>query len=244
MDDTKTRHARRLFDGIADHYDLLAELFSFLQNRRWRRYLVSRLAVGPGDRVLDLCTGTAGVAMQIVSDLGSQVVGVDLSSQMLHRAQRKVSQRGADKKVSLLMGRAESLGFTPACFDAVCFTYLFRYVEAPAATLAEIVKVLKPGGRLVSLEFGVPENVMVRSLWYAYTRALLPLTAGLVSPGWRRVGTFLGPSICRFYRSYTVEQIQQMWVNAGIVDVHVTRLSLGGAVVMWGTRAGGEATLD
>ena len=186
---------------------------------------------------MDLCTGTAGVAMQVVTTSGSQVVGVDLSRVMLDRARRKTLMAGADKNIALLMGRAESLPFPNGCFDAACFTYLLRYVEDPEATLKEIVRVVKPGGRLASLEFGVPVNMMVRSLWYVYTRSVLPVTAGLISSGWREVGKFLGPSISRFYQSYPLEDIQQMWINLGIPDVRVRRQSLGGAVVMWGTKA-------
>ena len=234
------QRARRLFDGIAAQYDLLAELYSFLQNARWRRYLISRLNVGPEDTVMDLCTGSAGVAKQIARTLGSRVIGVDLSVEMLHRGRIKIRKAGLEKRVALVLGRAESLAFTDASFDAVCFTYLLRYVEDPEVTLREIVRVLKPGGRLVSLEFGVPENGIVRSLWHAYTRGVLPVTATFISKGWREVGAFLGPSISRFYRSYTVEHIRDMWVNLGIPDVQLKRLSLGGAVVMWGTKVGGE----
>ena len=186
---------------------------------------------------MDLCTGTAGVAMQAVSTSGSRVVGVDLSKEMLHRSRLKTRKAAMDENIALLMGRAESLPFPNGCFDKVCFTYLLRYVEDPKATLTEIVRVVKPGGRLASLEFGIPVNIMVKSLWYVYTRAVLPLTAGVVSPGWREVGKFLGPSISRFYQSYTLEDIQQMWINLGITDVRVRRQSLGGAVVMWGTKA-------
>ena len=185
---------------------------------------------------MDLCTGTAGVAIQVSRTLGSQVVGVDLSGEMLRRAKRKVRKASVEQNISLVMGRAEGLPFPDARFDAVCFTYLFRYVKDPKATLREIVRVLKPGGRLVSLEFGVPEHKIVRVLWYIYTRGVLPLITGLISRGWQEVGAFLGPSISGFYRSNTVERIQQMWVGLGIPDVRVDRLSLGGAVMMWGTR--------
>ena len=186
---------------------------------------------------MDLCTGTAGAAIQMVRTFECRVVGVDLSEEMLRQARRRVRKARLERNITLIAGRAESLAFLDGCFDGVCFTYLFRYVEDPEATLREIVRVLKPGGRLASLEFGLPENIMVRSLWYAYTRGVLPLASGLISRGWREVGAFLGPSISRFYGSYTVEQIQQMWVNLGISDVQVKRLSLSGGVVMWGTKA-------
>ena len=191
---------------------------------------------------MDLCTGTAGVAMQTFRTSGCRVVGVDLSGKMLNMARHKVSRAGMERQLELVMGRAEGLAFADASFDAACFTYLLRYVDDPEATLQEVVRVLKPGGRLASLEFGVPPNTLARSLWYLYTRGALPLTAGLISRGWREVGAFLGPSISRFYRSYPVERIQGMWINVGIHDVQVQRLSLGGAVVMWGTKTNGEGT--
>ncbi len=242
MEYPRNRHARRLFDGIAERYDLLAEAFSFLQYGRWRRYLVSRLNVGPGHTVLDLCTGTAGIALDIGQTFGCRVVGVDLSKEMLNTARRKACKAGVEHDIALLMGRAESLAFNNDCFDAVCFTFLLRYVEEPEATLGEIVRVLKPGGSLVSLEFGVPDNVLLRGLWRAYTGGVLPLGTGLVSRNWKEVGSFLGPSISRFYQSYTIEHIKQMWTDLGIEGIRVKRLSLGGAIVMWGTKVGTNRT--
>jgi demethylmenaquinone methyltransferase/2-methoxy-6-polyprenyl-1,4-benzoquinol methylase len=244
MDYGKNRHAQRLFDGIASRYDLLSELLSFFQAGLWRRYLISRLKARPGDTVLDLCTGTAGVAVQLAAVFSVRVVGVDLSPMMLRRAQHRISQGVFDGDIGLLLGRAEDLAFADEGFDAVCFTYLLRYVDDPEAILRELVRVLKPGGSLVSLEFGVPPNIVVRGLWYAYTRVALPLTVRAISPGWRRVGTFLGPSISEFYRAHPIDQIQRMWVKAGISDVQTKRLSLGGGVVMWGTKAHRAKTPD
>ena len=238
MPDNPNQHARRLFDGIASHYDLLAELFCLFQYHAWRRYLISRLNAGPADTVLDLCTGTAGVALKVARTYHSRVVGVDLSAEMLKRAQTKLSRNGAASRVDLAMGRAESLPFRDACLDGVCVTYLLRYVDDAEATLREIVRVLKPGGRLASLEFGVPENKMARLFWYAYTRGVLPVATAVVSSGWREVGSFLGPSISRLYRSYPEADLLDMWVRLGVPDVRVKHLSLGGGVVMWGTKSG------
>ena len=243
MDGSRNRHARTLFDGIAEQYDLPAELFSFFQYGRWRRYLVSRLNVGPEDAVMDLCTGTAGVAMQVFRTFGSRVVAVDFSTAMLLEARRKIRGAGLEKDISLILGGAECLPFPNARFDAVCVTYLLRYVDGPQATLREIVRIIKPGGQLAYLEFGVPEHVIARSLWYAYTRGILPLAARPLSHGWRRVGAFLGASIARFYQAYSVERMGQMWLDVGITDVQVKRLSLGSAVVMWGTKASADADL-
>ena len=198
--------------------------------------MVSRLSVGPGDTVLDICTGTAVVALKIAMRTDARVVGVDISERMLRLGQRNVSKAGLRSNVTLLRGRAENLGFGDESFDAVCFTWLLRYVEDPHATISEAVRVLKPGGSLVSLEFGVPTNFVVRNLWNLYTRLGLRLATGAISSGWRDLGRFLGPSIAAFDRSYSVEDISQIWVDLGISHVQVKRLSMGGGVVMWGTK--------
>ena len=186
--------------------------------------------------MLDICTGTAVVALKIAMSSDARVVGVDLSERMLRLGQRNVCKAGLRSNVTLLRGRAENLGFGDESFDAVCYTWLLRYVEDPHATISEAVRVLKSGGSLVSLEFGVPKNVVVRHLWNLYTRLGLPLATGAISPGWRDVGRFLGPSITAFDRSYSVEHITKIWVDLGISQVQVKRLSMGGAVVMWGTK--------
>ena len=236
MSAATNRHAQRLFDGVADSYDLPAQLLSLFQYEGWRRRLVRRLAPLPDDRVMDLCTGTAGVAAEIARSAGCRVAGTDLSGAMLQRARAKVRSEGLQDVIELVRGRAESLPFTGSCFDAVCFTFLLRYVDDPAATIREIVRVLKPGGRLASLEFGIPESPALRVLWHVYARGILRAAAAPISPGWRQVGGFLGPSIARFYDSWSVELLTEMWVNSGIPDVRVERLSFGGAVVMWGTK--------
>lgn len=198
--------------------------------------MVSRLPVGPGDRVLDICTGTGGVALDIARKSGGLVVGVDLSENMQSAAHRNVNKAGMADKVSIVGGRAESLSFKDGCVDGLCFTYLLRYVEDPSYTLVEMVRVLKPGGTLVSLEFGIPDNFLLRSLWKGYSRLFLPLATKLLSPGWRYVGSFLGPSISEFYQKYTIEDVCRMWLEAGISDVQVKKLTWGAGVVIWGTK--------
>ena len=238
MDYHRNHQARQLFDGIAAQYDWVPDLFSFFQYQRWRRYLVSRLPGGPDATVLDLCTGTAGVAMQTARTHNCRVVGVDLSPKMLNRAQRNLSRNGLAGQVPLVMGRAEDLAFAGDCFDAVCVTFLLRYVDDPESTMREIIRVLKPGGRLLSLEFGVPPNPIARILWQVYTRGVLPVAGALVSRGWRNVGAFLGPSISHLDRSYSDDNLRDLWSRLGMRDVQVKRLSFGGAVVMWGTKVG------
>ena len=238
MDYHRNHHSRQLFDGIAAQYDWVPGLFSYFQYQRWRGYVVSHLQAGPDATVLDVCTGTAGVAMETARTHRCRVVGVDLSPKMLNRARHNLSNNGLTGQVPLVMGRAENLAFSNDCFDAVSVTFLLRYVEDPESTMREIVRVLKPGGRLVSLEFGVPPNPIARALWFAHTRCVLPIAGALVSRGWRNVGGFLGPSISNLYHSYSEDGLRDMWRRLGMVDTQINRLSLGGAVVMWGTKGG------
>ena len=232
----RNRHASRLFDGIAAGYDGLAELFSGFQYGRWRRFLVSRISAHPGETVIDVCTGTGGVAMAISRATGAKVIGIDLSPQMLERAQDKLSGSKGRHKVGLALGRAENLPLADSSVDVVCFTFLLRYVDDPAATIKELARVLRPGGQMVSLEFAVPDNIVARALWEFYTGWIMPPVALCLSPGWRYVGAFLGPSISNFYDAYSVEQLSEIWEQAGVADVQFRKLSLGGGVVTWGTK--------
>jgi demethylmenaquinone methyltransferase / 2-methoxy-6-polyprenyl-1,4-benzoquinol methylase len=236
----RNRFAQHLFTPLPQRYDRLAELLSFGQNGRWRHAMVSAIAAAPDQTVLDVASGTAGVALQIAARTGASVVGVDLTEQMLRRGQRNVAEAGQGDRIRLTAGRAELLPFADATFDALTFTYLLRYVLDPQATLSELARVVKPGGRVASLEFLVPPSRFWRAWWWLYTRLLLPL-GGLVTGGreWFAVGRFLGPNISGHYRRYPVGWTVDAWRQAGFTDVGVRVMSLGGGLVMWGTRAGG-----
>ena len=236
----RNRFAQHLFAPLPQRYDRLAEILSFGQNGRWRRAMISRIAPAPGQAVLDVASGTAGVALQIAARTGASVVGVDLTEQMLRQGQRNVAGAGLSDRIRLTAGRAEQLPFADATFDALTFTYLLRYVLDPQATLSELARVVKPGGQVASLEFLVPPSRFWRSWWWLYTRTLLP-AGGLVTGGreWFEVGRFLGPNISGHYRRYPVAWTVEAWRKAGFTDVGVRVMSLGGGLVMWGTRAGG-----
>jgi demethylmenaquinone methyltransferase/2-methoxy-6-polyprenyl-1,4-benzoquinol methylase len=223
--------ARALFAPLGPTYDRYAALLSFGQDPRWRRFLVSRLDVGPTDTVLDVATGTGAVARELVRRKGCAVVGLDQSPEMLAEARRRL---GAE--VELVEGTAERLPFEDASFDALTFTYLLRYVEDPATTLRELVRVVRPGGTIASLEFALPHGPW-RPLWELYVRAVLPVAGRAIDPGWRRVGTFLGGSIRDFYARWPEDRLLRAWRDAGIADVRSRRLSLGGGIVIWGRRA-------
>jgi demethylmenaquinone methyltransferase/2-methoxy-6-polyprenyl-1,4-benzoquinol methylase len=130
---------------------------------------------------------------------------------------------------------AERLPFGEASFDHLTVTYLLRYVDDPAETLAELARVVRPGGVVASLEFGVPTG-LARAAWELYVRAGLPLAGRVLRHGWSEVGDFLGGSIREYWDRYPLARQLDLWGAAGISDVSVRTMSLGGGVVMWGTR--------
>jgi demethylmenaquinone methyltransferase/2-methoxy-6-polyprenyl-1,4-benzoquinol methylase len=263
MPDT-SRFTRNLFSPLPARYDRLAEILSFYQNERWRLAAVGAIArgvngaagtavprsgeAGTGSGVagvrapliLDVASGTAGVAIELAKRTGGTVVGVDLTEQMLRQGAANVAASAAAGRILLVAGQAERLPFADAAFDALTFSYLLRYVDDPQATLTELGRVVKPGGVMASLEFGVPAGPVWHPSWLAYTRLMLPV-GGLLTggPAWWRVGRFLGPSISGHYRRYPVDWTVRAWEQAGFTGVGTRRMSLGGGLVMWGTRTGG-----
>ncbi|MBA2358723.1 MAG: class I SAM-dependent methyltransferase [Actinobacteria bacterium] len=231
----RSREARKLFAPLGPTYDRYAALLSFGQDPRWRRYLVSRVRARPGDRILDVATGTAAVAVELSRRTGCSVVALDQSPEMLETARQRVARAGLAGRISLVQGRAEQLPFEDASFDGLTFTYLLRYVEQPAETLSELARVVRPGGTIASLEFAVPRGLW-RPAWELYVRAGLPLLGRAVSPAWGAVGSFLGASIRDFDRRFPPARTRDLWHGAGIRDVRSRRLSLGGGVVTWGSR--------
>ena len=231
-----SRVAPALFAPLGPTYDRYARLLSLGQDPRWRRFLVGRLVLQPDDRVLDVATGTGAVALELVEQHGCSVVGIDRSAEMLGVARSRVAARGLASEIELREARAEALPFADASFDALTVTYLLRYVDDPAATLRELARVVRPGGTMAMLEFGVPPVTAIRALWELYVRLVLPLAGRLLSPGWYEVGRFLGSSIRDLEARLPLGRQLELWSEAGLEDVRARRLSLGGGVVVWGRR--------
>jgi demethylmenaquinone methyltransferase/2-methoxy-6-polyprenyl-1,4-benzoquinol methylase len=221
----RKRHAIELFEPLGPTYDRYAALLSFGQDPRWRRFLVERVDAPAGARVLDVACGTGAVTAELVAR-GYDVTALDQNEDMLAVARRRVPE------ADFVTDEAERLPFDDGAFDALTVTYLLRYVDDPAATVRELARVVRPGGVVAMLEFGVPRGIW-RPLWELWVRVGLPGAGRVISPGWHEVGRFLGGSIRGFHARY---DIAQLFRDAGLGDVSARRLSVGGGVVVWGRR--------
>jgi demethylmenaquinone methyltransferase/2-methoxy-6-polyprenyl-1,4-benzoquinol methylase len=231
----RKQHALEMFDELPRQYDEVATALSLFQDPRWRKRMVAVVEARPDDRVLDVACGTGLVSRALVERWGCRVVGLDQSASMLGRARQKLAgDPRLAERVTLTEGEAERLPFADREFDHLTFTYLLRYVDEPATTLRELARVVKPGGRVASLEFCLPRGIWFWP-WRLYTRLLLPGLGRLASRSWFEAGRFLGPSIEGFYRSYPLQRQIELWEAAGMVGVRAKRMSLGGGVVIWGT---------
>jgi demethylmenaquinone methyltransferase / 2-methoxy-6-polyprenyl-1,4-benzoquinol methylase len=214
---------RSMFDRIAPRYDLLNRLLSAGVDQRWRRASVDLLALPPGSRVLDVCTGTADLLVEFLRrDPGHAGVGVDLSGEMLVRGARKLRQRGLAGRSALASGDAERLPLRDGRFDGALIAFGIRNVGEPATALREIHRVLRPGGRLVVLEFSMPGGPL-GAAYRLYFERLLPRIAGLVS-GDRAAYSYLPASVARFPDPAAFGRMME---EAGFTGVSWTRLTAG-----------------
>jgi demethylmenaquinone methyltransferase/2-methoxy-6-polyprenyl-1,4-benzoquinol methylase len=237
----RKRHALGLFSGLPARYGSMGALLSFGQDPRWRRALVTAIAPRSDQRILDVATGTGLVAQELVRQGAGTVVGLDQSEAMLGQARERLAATPElGHRITYVVGEAEHLPLADDEFDALSFTYLLRYVDDRAATMRELARVVKPGGRIGMVEFGVPSQPALRVLWRVHTRVGLPLLGRAVSPAWYEVGRFLGPNIEEFHR--TEPDLSELWRHAGITEVRERRLSFGAGLVMSGVKgADGES---
>jgi demethylmenaquinone methyltransferase / 2-methoxy-6-polyprenyl-1,4-benzoquinol methylase len=236
MSSLRKRHAVQLFRGLPDHYDRVGALMSFGQDPRWRRAVVDFIDPRPGMRILDVATGTGMVAFAHAAR-GAEVVGLDQSEAMLAGAEARLQRTPAlAGRLSFVLGEAESLPYADGEFDALSFTYLLRYVDDRAATMRELARVLRPAGRIGMVEFGVPSDRVLRTLWRIHTRAGLPLIGRAVSRDWYDVGRFLGPNIEQFHAGEP--DLPRLWRDAGIDQATQRELSFGAGILVTGVRDG------
>ncbi len=230
--------APQIFAGIAPQYSWMGAVWSFGQDGRWRRTMVSKVTAPPGGLVLDVAAGTGLISRELAARKLVNVVALDPSEPMLRAGLAANTASGLQERITPVLARAEALPFADATFDAVTFTYLLRYVDEPEAVVRELARVLRPGGTLASLEFHVPEPSSLRAAWRIYTRGAMPAVGALVSRSWLRTGRFLGPSVERFYARAPLPEQVRWWQQAGVRHVRSRVMSLGAGVVIWGVKGG------
>jgi demethylmenaquinone methyltransferase/2-methoxy-6-polyprenyl-1,4-benzoquinol methylase len=232
----RKQHALELFTGLPRAYDRMGAVLSFGQDPRWRRALIEAIDPRPGQRILDVATGT-GLVASALARKGATVTGIDQSEQMLAGARQRLAQHPElSDKITLIQGEAEHLPFPDEHFDALTFTYLLRYVDDRSATMRELARVIKPGGPIGMVEFGVPASKPLYAAWRVHTRVGLPLLGRAVSPAWVEVGRFLGPNIEQFHAAEP--DLSKLWEAAGITNVRERRMSFGAGLVMSGSKYG------
>jgi demethylmenaquinone methyltransferase/2-methoxy-6-polyprenyl-1,4-benzoquinol methylase len=231
-------HAPEIFAGIAPQYSWMGAVWSFGQDGRWRRTMVSKVEAAPDARVLDVAAGTGLVSRELAARTRARVIALDPSESMLRAGRSENDRAGLSGRILPVLGRAEAIPFPDDAFDAVTFTYLLRYVDDPPAVVRELARVLRPGGTLASLEFHEPDDPFLRAGWRAYTRAVMPAVGAVVSSAWYRTGLFLGPSIERYVARAPLPEQVRWWQDAGIRHVRSRLMSLGAGVVIWGVKDG------
>lgn len=220
----KGRGVRQMFDNIAPRYDLLNRLLSFGIDRRWRRFAVAQLQVPEGGRVLDIATGTCDVALEVARTTHESVtiVGEDFTQGMLVHGQEKLNNSPLGERILLVNAPCESIPHPDATFDAITIAFGIRNVVDRQEGLNEMFRVLKPGGRVVILEFSTPRSRLFRNLYYFYFRRMLPAIGGLISQ--RSAYQYLPDSVLEFPSQ---EKFKEMMSKAGFASLRYHDLTFG-----------------
>jgi demethylmenaquinone methyltransferase/2-methoxy-6-polyprenyl-1,4-benzoquinol methylase len=170
-----------MFDGISKDYDLLNRVISGGIDVRWRKNVVSYLVPEKPKKILDIATGTADLAIELTKTNAEEIVGLDISPGMLEIGKQKVTSKGMDKVIKMVIGDSEKLDYNDAYFDAVTVAFGVRNFENLDKGLQEINRVLQPGGNLVILETAVPTNFPMKQFYGFYTQKVLPILGSLFS---------------------------------------------------------------
>ena len=235
MYDSKARYVRTLFSKVPIEYDLLLELLSFGQDRRWRAFVVQQARPFSDSLVLDVATGTGLLAADFATAVPNKglVVGVDLTLSMLQTAKARLRHRGLSERTDWVLARAENLPFRESCFRSASISLALRNVSDARLTFREMTRSTAPGGVVISLDFARPPNRVFRLLYYDYLLGLFPIFGRIVSKAWGSTLSYLGRSILK---SRTGAQIANLMIEEGLPDTKPIPLTQGIVYAVYGKK--------
>ena len=223
----------KLFNDIAGRYDIINSVLSFGLHYGWRRLIRKTLPRRPNQKVLDLATGTGDVALELIrSPYVKKVDGLDMSSGMVDEGVKKVAKKGLDKKIHLRVGDAQQLPFEDNSYDAVTISFGIRNIPDVPRCLRECYRVLKPGGRLIILEFALPSSKLLRAGHLFYLRNILPVIGKALS----------GNDVAYKYLNETIEEFPfsedftQLMYESGLENNRYEELTGGIVNIYWGDK--------
>jgi demethylmenaquinone methyltransferase/2-methoxy-6-polyprenyl-1,4-benzoquinol methylase len=226
----KAKYVHEMFSSIAQRYDLLNTLLSLNRDKYWRRFTVEISGLSPGGSALDVATGTGELAIELAKAVGPEgkVVAVDFCKAMLDIAGEKCKGH----RIELAEGNAQELPYPDDTFDLATIGFALRNVESVERTLKEMARTIKPGGRVMSLEFSQPDNWLFRGLYYAYFFKILPILGGLISRN-KEAYSYLPSSVARFPGKTELKKIME---GVGLRDVEIHSLTCGIVAVHVGVK--------
>ncbi len=229
----KGEKIQQMFGAIAPRYDFLNRLLSFGIDRRWRTKAVSLLKYREGSRILDVATGTGDVALEIAlrTPDSVKITGADFCKEMIDLGVVKVAASPYASRIELKVAPCEDLPFADGTFDSITIAFGIRNVVDRKLGLAEMWRVLRPGGRMVILEFSTPRSLLFRQLYYFYFRRLLPVVGGLFSR--YNAYKYLPDSVLEFPSQ---EEFSRMIAETGFRNVKLYELTFGIATIYVGEK--------
>jgi demethylmenaquinone methyltransferase/2-methoxy-6-polyprenyl-1,4-benzoquinol methylase len=226
-----------LFAAIAPRYDLINDLQSFGLHRHWKRRLVNLAAVRSGDAALDLCCGTGDIAFALARQ-GAVVTGLDFNTQMLQVAETRLVQSAKTdtEKLTFLQGDAQQLPFPDNAFDLVTVGYGLRNLTSWERGVSEMARVAKPGGRIIALEFGKPDNALWRACYFGYLRIFVPLLGLIIC---RNAGAYA--YILESLKHYPAQRgVAEKMCSLGLVNIQIHNIFGGAMSINYAEKSKGQ----
>ncbi|MCS4542465.1 MAG: bifunctional demethylmenaquinone methyltransferase/2-methoxy-6-polyprenyl-1,4-benzoquinol methylase UbiE [Euryarchaeota archaeon] len=221
----KAEYVQKMFSAIVDKYDLLNTLLSLNRDKYWRKFTAIKSELKPGGRAIDVATGTGELAIELAKLVGAngKVVGVDFVKKMLAKAQEKIKNTKYEKIIEFIAQKAENLPFLDNTFDCATISFALRNVTDVKKTFEEMTRVVKAGGKVISLEFTQPKNFLFRKIYYFYILKVLPIIGGLVSKR-KDAYVYLPNSVINFPSK---EKLKKIMEDVGLKNIKIYNLTCG-----------------